>query len=90
MFCIVVDITNSESLKHFSFWFDRVKDVLDQKKTLGVLLGNKIDLENRRQVTQTMAKQIAEKHGLKYFECSAVGFISALFGIKLNLYYIFF
>ena len=39
---------------------------------LGVLVGNKIDLDQRRRTTPKMGRDFAESNGLEYFECSAV------------------
>ena len=39
----------------------------------GVLIGNKIDLGERRVVTEKEGISYCDKNKLQYFECSAVG-----------------
>jgi hypothetical protein len=38
----------------------------------GVLIANKIDLDQRRVISPKMGADFAASQGLKYFECSAV------------------
>lgn len=38
----------------------------------GVLVANKIDLDERRVISPKAGMEFAESNGLKYFECSAV------------------
>ena len=45
---------------------------------LGVLVGNKIDLDQRRRITPKMGRDFAESNGLEYFECSAVSILVAV------------
>ena len=73
MVCLIYDITNKESFGHCKYWLEKVKDMFSSdKKMIGCLIGNKIDLDNRRMITQASAKQLADSMNLKYFECSAV------------------
>jgi len=39
---------------------------------IGVLVANKIDLDQRRVISPKSGKEFAESNGLEYFECSAV------------------
>ena len=39
---------------------------------IGVLVANKIDLDQRRVVSPKSGREFAESNGLEYFECSAV------------------
>ena len=73
MVCLVFDITNKESFGHLRFWYEKVKDFFDaDKKPLGVVIGNKSDMEQRRIVSAASAKQFADSIHFRYFECSAV------------------
>ncbi len=38
----------------------------------GVLVANKVDLDQRRMISPKVGKEFAESNGLEYFECSAV------------------
>lgn len=44
--------------------------------SVGVLVGNKTDLTDRRVVEQEQAQEWAEKHGLEYCEMSVVSICS--------------
>ncbi len=41
------------------------------KNVYKILIGNKCDLEEKRQVTYDQAKEMAEQFGMKYIETSA-------------------
>jgi len=45
---------------------------------LGVLIANKIDLDERRVITTAAGKELAQSKGLAYFECSAVSTVCRL------------
>lgn len=45
---------------------------MKKSKTIpGVLIGNKADLDQRRQVTEEDAQEVARELKMEYFECSA-------------------
>lgn len=69
--CLVVyDITSSESFSHVEKWLSEVKDTADEK-LVAMLIGNKVDLEDKRAVNDQEAAEFAEKHGLGFMETSA-------------------
>ena len=63
---IVYDISNRNSFENVQSWINFVKNI---EKTTMILLGNKIDLE--RDVETKEGQEIAEREGIKFFECSA-------------------
>ena len=63
---IVYDISNRSSFDNVSNWINFVKNI---EKTTMVLCGNKIDLN--REVETKEGEEIAEREGIKFFECSA-------------------
>ena len=63
---IVYDISNRNSFENVQNWINFVKNI---EKTTMILLGNKIDLE--RDVETKEGQEIAEREGIKFFECSA-------------------
>jgi len=69
-FLLVFDITNRESFKNIPYWLQDIQRDA-QKDVEKVLVGNKCDLEEQRQVSYEEARLFAEKHHLKYFEISA-------------------
>jgi len=46
---------------------------------VGVLVANKIDLEERRVISSTAGEELAQSKGLAYFECSAVCSVCCFF-----------
>jgi Ras-related protein Rab-2A len=67
---VVYDITNRESFNNIVNW---IEDVHNQSpKTISiVLIGNKIDLENKREVTFDEGNEFAMKNGIIFMETSA-------------------
>ena len=66
----VYDITKEDSFKIIESWFDEVKT--KAINTLcGVLIGNKSDLENEREVSTEDGEKLADQLELKFIECSA-------------------
>ena len=67
---IVFDITDRDSFDHIRNWMADI-DKFAKEGVLMILVGNKCDLSNKRQVTMEEAKEIANKYGIKYIETSA-------------------
>ena len=66
----VFDLTNEKSLEDIEFWYNSYKE--QKEKVIGVLIGNKSDIEDETRVIKYEdAKLFGEKYGLKYFEVSA-------------------
>ncbi len=67
---VVYDITSRKSFENVQNW---LQDVHDQspKTILIILIGNKIDLENKRDVSYDEGKEYAIKNGLIFMETSA-------------------
>ena len=68
--CVVYDITNRSTFDNIKLWVEDCKK-LSPKTVLMVLVGNKIDLENKREVTYDEGSTYAQKNGMLFFECSA-------------------
>jgi len=66
---VIFDITNEESFNHVKNWINEAKDNNSDIKI--ILVGNKLDFENERKVTEERAKKFAENNSLQYFETSA-------------------
>ena len=64
----VFDVTNKTSFDDISMWLNSFKDV-NGEKSKRVLIGNKIDLENRV-VEKEEAENFAKENDLQYFEIS--------------------
>ena len=76
-FLLVFSVNNRKSFELINYWYDSIKDVIDIKKKVIILIGNKIDLPNR-EVTNAEAVSFAKSKNIKYFETSA----KTGFGIK--------
>ena len=67
---LVYDISNRETFDHISNW---VEDCMAQspKTVFMILVGNKSDLKEYRQVTFEEGKEMAKKNNMMFFETSA-------------------
>ncbi|XP_007421085.1 intraflagellar transport protein 27 homolog [Python bivittatus] len=68
--CIVYDVTNEQSFSNSAKWLERLRIQTSGIHIPGVLVGNKIDLTDRRVVERKQAQQWAEANGLEYCEIS--------------------
>ena len=68
--CVVYDITNKNSFENIKSWIEDCKKN-SPKTVFLVLIGNKIDLEESREVTYEEGKACAKKYGMLFFETSA-------------------
>jgi Ras-related protein Rab-7A len=68
--CVLVfDVTSQESFQHLTAWMEEF--TLQAGKKPCVLIGNKSDLEDKRQVPERTAQQWCRNDGTAYFETSA-------------------
>ena len=68
--CVVYDITNKTSFENIKSWLEDCKKKCP-KSIYFVLIGNKSDLENKREVTYEEGSIYAQKNGMIFFETSA-------------------
>ena len=66
---LMYDITNKKSFDSISQWIDSIKEIKEENFPL-VLIGNKCDLEEKREVTKEEGKKIADKFGFIFYETS--------------------
>ena len=67
---VTFDVTNQLSFTNVKTWLESIYQHADPS-IVKVLVGNKIDLEDERKVTQADAKALADQHKMMYFETSA-------------------
>lgn len=67
---IVYDITNRATFHAVDYWVDYVR-VERGNNVLILIVGNKIDLEDKRAVTTEEGEEKAKKHKAEFLECSA-------------------
>jgi Ras-related protein Rab-11A len=68
---LVYDITKRQTFDHIPRWLEELRNHAD-KNIVIILVGNKSDLENKRDVPTEDAKEFAEKEGLFFLETSAL------------------
>jgi len=67
---LVYDITNRETFKNLNTWLEECKSQTP-KTIFMVLVGNKIDLSDKRQVSTEEGKEFAAKNNMLFIETSA-------------------
>ncbi|KAK3053599.1 GTPase Ryh1 [Extremus antarcticus] len=67
---VVYDVTSKKSFEQTRKWVDDVRGERGSDVII-VLVGNKTDLNEKREVTQAMGEEEAKKHGLMFVETSA-------------------
>ncbi|XP_012371115.2 ras-related protein Rab-44, partial [Octodon degus] len=68
---LMYDVTSQESFAHVRYWLDCLQDAGAQGVAL-LLLGNKTDCEEARQVPTEAGQQLAQELGVSFGECSAI------------------
>lgn len=67
---LVYDITNEKSFDNIRTWIRNIEEHAS-KDVEKMMLGNKCDLNDRRQVSKERGEQLAVEHGIKFMETSA-------------------
>ena len=67
---IVYDITRKESFTNLEKWVNELKSTADPKVTI-IIIGNKNDLEDKRQVLKEQGEEKAKSFGCAFLETSA-------------------
>ena len=67
---LVYDITRRDTFTHVTKWLEEVKSN-SLKSICVILIGNKKDLEDKRQVTYEEGESFAKENGLMFLETSA-------------------
>ena len=67
---VVYDITNDNSFKHVQNWIEDIRNQ-SSKTVLIILVGNKIDLEDKRVISYDEGNEFSMKNGIIFGETSA-------------------
>ena len=68
---IVYDVTNQESFNHIKNWIADI-DKFAKINVMKVLVGNKIDLIDKRVISKEEGINLSKKYKIKFFETSAM------------------
>ncbi|KAM7295820.1 intraflagellar transport protein 27 homolog [Ixodes scapularis] len=68
---IVFDTCSSSSFDNVPLWADRLSKKCGSNHPIGILVGTKADLKERRSVSLKGAQEMAKRIGFQYFECSS-------------------
>ena len=70
---LVYDVTNSDSFDDLKSWIDSIKNHLGEKYASfpAIIIGNKVDLQDNREISNEDASKFAKDNNYKYFETSA-------------------
>jgi Ras-related protein Rab-2A len=67
---LVYDITQRRTFESITGWLTELKSNCDPVMTI-ILIGNKIDSENKREVSTEQGKELADKNNIMFIETSA-------------------
>lgn len=68
---LVFDVTNQRTFNNLHQWMSEVSE-FSHANIPKLLIGNKSDLIDRREVNKDRAEQFAKENGMNYFETSAI------------------
>ena len=70
---LTYDVTNSDSFNNLKDWIGSIKTNMEGKNIFLplIIVGNKIDMEDSREITKDDADKFASDNNYKYFETSA-------------------
>ncbi|XP_003223711.2 ras-related protein Rab-27B isoform X1 [Anolis carolinensis] len=70
-FLLMFDLTSQQSFLNVRNWMSQLQANAYCESPDIVLIGNKADLSDQREVNERQAKDLADKYGIPYFETSA-------------------
>ncbi|XP_060747511.1 ras-related protein Rab-27B isoform X1 [Tachysurus vachellii] len=70
-FLLMFDLTSQQSFLNVRNWMSQLQANAYCENPDIVLIGNKADLPDQREVQEKQAKELADKYGIPYFETSA-------------------
>lgn len=68
---IVYDVTSMSSFNRVQSWIEEIREHANNPLLHLLLLGNKVDLEDIREVPTEKAMELAQKYDMLFMECSA-------------------
>ena len=68
---MVFDLTQKKSFESLHGWIEEIKRHVDDKEVQKLIVGNKCDLVNQREVSKEALEGFATRYGLPFLETSA-------------------
>ena len=68
---LVYDVTNEKTFHNISKWMRKIEEHANEDVDT-ILVANKCDLESKRQVTRERGEVLAQNHGIRHVETSAL------------------
>ena len=68
----MVNIADRESYNDIENWMKEIRDNIDLKSIVLLLIGTKSDLEEERKISKEEAEEMAKNNNMAYFETSAL------------------
>ena len=70
---LTYDITKTESFENLKYWMNSIETNLGDKKIFIpiIIVGNKLDMEDMREIIKVNADNLSKEYNYKYFETSA-------------------
>ena len=69
---LIFDLAERSSFDTINDWFEQIENNTNKDTISIILIGNKVDLEKERAIKKEEGEKMAEEHGIKYFETSAL------------------
>ncbi|KAG7157108.1 ras-related protein Rab-39B-like [Homarus americanus] len=69
---VVFDVCNKKSLEHVPMWIMEAKRHIEPHKSVFILVGTKIDMEDEREVRKEDAMSLAKFYNISYVETSSM------------------
>jgi GTPase SAR1 family protein len=66
-FIFVYDVTSKASFQLLEQALEKITPHVDKEKFFGILVGNKMDMNNKREVSSEMATKLKSKYGIFHF-----------------------
>ena len=69
---LIFDVTSKLSFERINFWINELKEKKKLNELGLLLIGNKIDLNEKRNVKKEEAEEFAKEYNINYYETSAL------------------
>ncbi|MGV9205314.1 MAG: Rab family GTPase, partial [Promethearchaeia archaeon] len=66
---VVFDLSNKGTFEELDFWISKMRELSGDIPF--IIVGNKLDLEDQREVSDSEIEEIIDKYDVKYFDASA-------------------